>query len=296
MAALASDLPGDPGPASATAARADAAPAAPGATSASGESVIGGAAPFDSGPASAGAALAGIAHGTDSPTGRAAVAALMSAVAEARPGLRTALGFVDVQHPDVAETLAALPPEPGVTLVPLLLSAGYHVHVDLSEAVAEHPNRALTLADALGPDPRLAGLLMGRLYEAGLRDDDAVVLAVAGSSDARAVDDCRLAGDLLAAELGRPVRVGFLSAAEPRLTDAVSAARAQHPAGRVAVSSYLLAPGYFHDLTTRAGGDVTAAPLLAGDEVPPELVSIVLDRYDRCTECRACGRLCARTA
>lgn len=241
-------------------------------------------------------ALAGIAHGTDSPRGRDAVAALMSAVGAARPNLRTALGFVDVQQPDVAATLAALPVEPGVTIVPLLLSAGYHVHVDLSEAVAEHPGRPITLADALGPDARLARVLARRLREAGLRGDDSVVLAVAGSSDARAVDDCRVAGELLATELGRPVRVGFLSAAEPRLADAVRAARAEHPGARVIVSSYLLAPGYFHDLAVRAGGDVTSPPLLDGGLVPPELVSLVLDRYDHCTACRTCGRLCARAA
>ena len=47
------------------------------------------------------------------------------------------------------------------------------------------------------------------------------------------------------------------------------------------VASYLLAPGYFQDLAERAGADVVTPPLLVADEpVPPELVEIVLERYD----------------
>ena len=50
-------------------------------------------------------------------------------------------------------------------------------------------------------------------------------------------------------------RVGFLSAAEPRLPDAVAAARSDAAAdgGRVVVANYLLAPGFFDDLA-RSGG------------------------------------------
>jgi len=48
----------------------------------------------------------------------------------------------------------------------------------------------------------------------------------------------------------------------------------------VVVSSYLLAPGYFHDLAVASGGDVTTAPLLAAHEpAPRELVDVVLDRF-----------------
>ena len=40
-------------------------------------------------------------------------------------------------------------------------------------------------------------------------------------------------------------------------------------------------PGFFDDLARAAGADVTARPLLVPDEpAPPELVEIVLDRYD----------------
>ncbi|WP_241975781.1 MULTISPECIES: sirohydrochlorin chelatase [Cryobacterium] len=85
-------------------------------------------------------ALVGIAHGTSSPAGQAAVAGLMRAVAKAHPDLTVTLGFVDVQHPDTPETLAALPAGLPAVVVPLLLSAGYHVHVDLTEAVDAGPS------------------------------------------------------------------------------------------------------------------------------------------------------------
>ena len=233
-------------------------------------------------------ALVGISHGTSSDEGRRAVRGLYDAVAEAvvqrhpdaAPSVR--LGHVDVEQPDVPATLATLEPDEPAVVVPLLLSAGYHVHVDLAEAVeAAASDRPVTLADALGPDERLAQVLLRRLGEAGLRDGDHLVLAVAGSSDRRAVDAGHDMAGRLAAASGREVSIGFLSAAEPRLPDAVAAARANTARGdRVVVANYLLAPGYFDDLAHAAGADVTARPLLVADEpAPRELVDLVLDRY-----------------
>jgi sirohydrochlorin ferrochelatase len=231
-------------------------------------------------------ALVGISHGTSSPEGRRAVRGLHDAVAEAlaqrhpdaTPSVR--LGHVDVEQPDVPATLASLDADEPAVVVPLLLSAGYHVYVDLTESVADETTRPVALAGALGPDDRLAALLLRRLEEAGLQGGDRIVLAVAGSSDRRAVEDCRDQARRLAAASGREVGVGFLSAAEPRLADAVAAARADGTGARVVVANYLLAPGYFDDLARAAGADVTAAPLLVADEpAPPELVDVVLDRY-----------------
>jgi sirohydrochlorin ferrochelatase len=234
-------------------------------------------------------ALVGISHGTSSPEGQRAVRGLRDAVAEAvaqrhpdaPPSVR--LGHVDVEQPDVPATLASLDAGEPAVVVPLLLSAGYHVYVDLTEAVADESTRPVVLSGALGPDDRLATVLLRRLEESGLRDDDRIVLAVAGSSDVRAVEDCRDQAARLAAASGRDIALGFLSAAEPRLPEAVAAARAQAEAadgGRVVVANYLLAPGYFDDLARAAGADVTAQPLLVPDEpAPPEVVDVVLDRY-----------------
>lgn len=222
--------------------------------------------------------LAGFAHGTSSPLGQRLVASLMDAVAAALPQRATRLGFVDVQQPDIEATFASVESGVPVVVVPLLLSAGYHVHVDLRRAVRAQVERATTLTGALGPDERLTTVLVRRLDEAGFERADALVLSVAGSSDHRAIADCEVVAAQLAAATGHEVTLGYLSAAEPRLVDAVADARST--GRRVVVSSYLLAPGYFHDLAIAGGGDVTTAPLLAEyDETPRELVDVVLDRY-----------------
>ncbi len=237
------------------------------------------------------AALVGISHGTASPDGQAAVQRLIDAVADAAAGRSASaaadvsapaivrLGHVDVQQPDVAATLGALPPSTPAVVVPLLLSAGYHVHVDLRREIDDVADRSVRLAAALGPDDRLVAVLRRRLDEAAATPDDLVVLAVAGSSDARAVDDCRDMGERLAAALGAPVTVGFLSAAEPRLADAIAAVRASGGGHRVVAASYLLAPGYFQDLAAAAGADLVTEPLLTPHDAPVELVDIVLDRF-----------------
>nr|WP_249353860.1 CbiX/SirB N-terminal domain-containing protein [Microbacterium sp. 2FI] len=223
------------------------------------------------------AALLAISHGTASPAGQAAVSALVDAVAAALPAVTVRLGHVDVQQPDVAASLAALPEDQQIAVVPLLLSAGYHVRVDLKKQSAAHDG--VTIGAALGPDPRLVDALLARLEPLGVRDDDTIVLAVAGSSDERANDDCRAIGAMLAERLGRGVTVGFLAAAEPRLGAAVDAARAS-ARGRVIVANYLLAPGYFHDLAVRLSGDAPVArPLLDDDAPAASLVDLVIDRY-----------------
>lgn len=212
-------------------------------------------------------------HGTGDPVGQAAVARFVAAIgaATAQPVLPA---HVDVQQPDVESALAAAPEGPAVIL-PLLVSAGYHVHVDLARA-ARRAGRTAVVADALGPDARLASLLASRV---ALEEGDLVVLIAAGSSDARAQDACREAAGLLAEELGRPVELAYLSAAEPRAAALVERLRADEPGRRVVGVSYLLAPGYFQTLAERCGADVVTGPLLPADgATPEELVAIALDR------------------
>ncbi len=168
-----------------------------------------------------------------------------------------------------------------VVVVPLLLSGGYHVHVDIAKAVDAHPVAFAT--PALGPDPRLVELLVDRLTEAGGRPDDAVVVAAAGSSDTRASDDVRAVADALARRWPGPVTVGFGSSAEPTVGEAVAAAR--RSGARVLVASYLLAPGHFWSVLGRSGADIVTAPLCfvgAGGvaQIDSRLVGVVLDRFD----------------
>lgn len=228
--------------------------------------------------------LLACAHGTRSPAGRTAVQRLVDAVAAALPDVEVVPTWVDVQTPDLAERTEQLAGRTAV-VVPLLLSAGYHVYVDVAEAVAADDLHRVSAA--LGPDRALARLLARRVHEAcaaagaPLSERDAVVLATAGSSDRRAVADCAAVADQLAEELGRPVAVSYLAAARPRVAEAVSAARAGlADGGRVVVANYLLAPGYFLDLSRAAGADVDTEPLAVPEgEVPPELVDVVVSRY-----------------
>ncbi|MBB6567012.1 sirohydrochlorin ferrochelatase [Kribbella sandramycini] len=154
-------------------------------------------------------------------------------------------------------------------LVPLLLSSGYHVRVDIGAQTAQYPTR-LTAAPALGPHPLLADVLADRL--GNLSRTDHVVLAAAGSSDPRAQADCERTAALLHARIQRPVTVAYLAGRGRRLP----AVLATTP-GRLAVANYLLAPGYFSDrLHSLAAGHRVSAPLGAD----PRLARLALSRYD----------------
>lgn len=222
--------------------------------------------------------LVGCAHGTGDPAGRRTVADVLLAVGERRPEIPVEPAFVDVQAPSVADVVArcAAQGRPCV-VVPLLLSAGYHVHVDVAAAVRGVPSAAA--AAPLGPDPRLADLLAERLAQAGARSGDGVVLASAGSSDARAAAATQEAAALLRERRDGPVVVGYGASAKPSVAAAVAALRADG-VPRVAVAAYLLAPGHFHDLLATAGADVVTDPLCLPGAPDPRVVDVVLDRYD----------------
>ncbi|WP_315095378.1 sirohydrochlorin chelatase [uncultured Cellulomonas sp.] len=226
-----------------------------------------------------GPVLVGCSHGTDDVAGRAAVRSILTGVAAVRPGLDVREAFVDVQEPEVADVVAyALENDaPGAVVVPLLLSVGFHVKVDIAAAV-DQPGA--TAASPLGPDPRLVDILVDRLEAAGLAPDDSVVLAAAGSTDPAAALAVESVAAGLADRLEQPVTLGYGAGAEPRVPAAVATARADlPPGGRVVVASYLLAPGYFYDRVRESGADVVSAPLAPDGR----LVDIVLDRYDAAT-------------
>ena len=221
------------------------------------------------------------AHGTSSTQGAAEVNALRAGIAALRPGLDVREAYVDVQDPE-------LPAGETAVVVPLLLSVGYHVKVDIARAVKSRPG---TLAAApLGPDPRLAALLDQRLREAGVTDNDAVILAAAGSSDPTAADNVEeLAGQLRALRSNRIV-AAYGASASPSVPEAVAMLREEAAGGagaglsagavdlggRVVIASYLLAPGFFHDQLAKAGADLVTAPLLPS----PVLAEIALARFD----------------
>lgn len=216
-------------------------------------------------------ALVLAAHGTRDPAGPPVLDALATAVADTA-GVPTRVAYVDVVPPTVAGVLADVAGP--VVVVPVFLAAGYHVRVDLPRQVEACGRDDVTIAPFLGPDERLFTAVVERLTEAGWRRGDAVVLAAAGSSDARALADVTAAADALPAHVGVPVSVGYVATATPTVPDAVRARRGAG-ASRVAVASWLLAPGLFQQRLADAGADVVARPLGAH----PAVAAAVLDRY-----------------
>ncbi|MEO7015442.1 MAG: CbiX/SirB N-terminal domain-containing protein [Leifsonia sp.] len=217
-------------------------------------------------------------HGTGDPSGQQAIRGLVDAVA-ARLDIPVVECFVDVQEPDVPTTLASIPGDGPLIIAPLLLSTGYHVRVDIAEAAQAVAPRVTVTTPALGPDDRLVQLLERRLRDAGLGRNDLIVLAAAGSSDPDAVADCRLVAQNLGERLGVDVSVGFLASAHPRVNTVIGELREAHPGRRIAVATYLLAPGYFARLAAESDADLVSGPLLEAESPPPDaLVEIVLDR------------------
>lgn len=212
--------------------------------------------------------LLAVSHGTSDAAGARAIADLVEAVAARLPEVEVRAAFVDVQEPDAVDALAAI--EGPVVVVPLLLSSGFHVHHDLHGMVADRPDAVV--AAPLGPDPRLAAVLAERLPAASALP---VILAVAGSRDPRSLTDAEGMAAVLGEHLGRRVELAYLAAREPDLPTALAA----HP--DAVVSTYLLARGYFFDLTERqAAGRTTTLPLLDGAAVPEPLIDIVIARFE----------------
>lgn len=217
-----------------------------------------------------------VAHGTRDPRGAQTVRHLARSVDDALPSQEVALAYVDVQEPLVGEVLdEVMTRHDSVVVVPLLLSRGFHVDVDIAEAVAAHPGSGAVAQ--LGPDPLLAALLAERLRSVEVPPDAHVVLAAAGSSRPVAADDVEVAALQLRQLWDGPVTVAYAAGTTPTVPDAVAAARAAG-APSVAVASYLLAEGFFHDRLSDAAADVVTPPLAAGDDGRSALLELVLAR------------------
>nr|WP_269204734.1 CbiX/SirB N-terminal domain-containing protein [Motilibacter deserti] len=210
------------------------------------------------------------AHGTENADGLRTVHAIAARVAARVPQREVRVGFLDVVGPSVADTLAGLA-EPAV-VVPLLLAPGYHVDVDLPAVAAAAPAPTRCTAP-VGPDRRLVVAAHRRLQEAGWRRGDAVVLGAAGSSSPRSAAATAQAVAWMAELTGSPVVAAYASASAPTPAEAVARLRAAG-ACRVAVATYLLAPGFFAGRMHDAGADIVSAPI--GDA--PEVAAVVLDR------------------
>jgi sirohydrochlorin ferrochelatase len=198
--------------------------------------------------------LVTVAHGTRHEAGNE-VAAAVTAMAGARLGLPAVASYIELAEPLFSDILATGRPS---VVVPLLLSAGYHIRRDIG---AGRP---------LGPHPLLAMAQCARLVEAGARPGQPLVMVAAGSRDPLATRDLTLATTHLSQMWGAPARFATLAGIGPRPTDVVRIGDA--------VSPYLLATGHF---AARARADSLAAGAsVVADVIGPHraVVDLVVSR------------------
>lgn len=221
--------------------------------------------------------LIGCAHGTAEPAGQRVVLDLLEAV-RTHLGVQVREAYVDVQDPKVdvvVDAIGAAPPGsgPAAVVVPLLLAGGFHVYVDIADAVRDREDVAA--ARALGPDSRLIDIVLERVSATGVASSATIVLAAAGSSDARSQTDTETAAQMLRERWDGEVVVGYAAGIKPTVSEAVAAAREHRPEAAVVVASFLLSPGFFQKRIEASGADHCTGPLAPH----PLLVDIVADRY-----------------
>jgi sirohydrochlorin ferrochelatase len=215
--------------------------------------------------------LVAVAQGTRDTAGPRVIANLLDNVRRRLPGVDVINAWVEVVAPGLHEVMSGMG-QPAV-VVPLVLSTGHQVRIDVPAAAALSA-APFHVAAPLGPDRYLARAMTSRLREAGALFGDAVVLAAAGPADPAGGADIERAAELLRSEWGPRVTLAYGSAADPDVAAAVEHVR-QTGAARVWVAPYLLAPGQlFHrvrDLASVAGA-TTVPPVLGGHRLVADLV------------------------
>lgn len=252
--------------------------------------------------------LVACAHGTDNQDGRAVVSSIIDQARALLNRVTVVETYVDVQSPQLPQVLGELDGEGSAVVVPLLLSGGYHVHHDIACAVvARNQSGAPTRAtNTLGPHQLLAQVQRDRIAQAASRfargsstDICSVILVAAGSSDGRAQQDVERQAQYLADATGAEVSVAYLSAAQPTVEQAVAQlvdnrvpnapldyrdSADQGPAARpIVLSSFLLAPGFFHTKLQGIAADLTTPehPIIVTEPLgsDPRISQIVAERY-----------------
>ena len=216
-----------------------------------------------------------VAHGTRTPEGNA-VAVHLARRAGDLLGVPASAAYVELCEPLLADV--AVRTRERTVAVPLLLSTGHHVRVDLPRAVA---TTHVDLTDPLGPSAAVAEAQVERLHEAGAVPGQPVLLVAAGSRDPAALPDLHGAVHHLAEAWGARVDLAALSGPLPRPEDVVTPDHA--------VSPYLLAPGFFADRARRTTGSAAVVADVIGDH--PAVVTVVAQRYGA-----AVGRVAGRAA
>jgi len=217
------------------------------------------------------------AHGSTDPRAAATVTDLARLVRAragraGRRGLTVRAAYLGHALPSVPDALRALYGDgcSRAVVLPLLLTEAYHSDTDLPAVLRAArrglPGLRLAYGRPLGPHPGLLRALERRLAAAG------------SSRPAANAAVARMAAAWRSGRGWRAVVPAYASAASPSPAQAVGdLLRAGAP--RVAVATYLLAPGVFADQvreqTLAAGAHAVSAALGAA----PEVADIVIERY-----------------
>jgi sirohydrochlorin ferrochelatase len=228
--------------------------------------------------------LVAVAHGSRDPRSAATISALVNRVRWLRPDLDVRLAFLDLCAPRLDDVLTTVP---RAVVVPLLLGRAFHATVDVpgavARAVAARPGLDVTVADVLGPDPRLEAAALRRLAGVGVSPADpefGVVLAAAGSKQAPSNAAVAAVTTAWTRRTRWQVVPAFACAAQPTVPDAIATLEAAGTR-RIAVASWFLAPGLLPDKITRQAHEVRRDAVLADPLGPePAVAQIIADRYD----------------
>lgn len=208
-------------------------------------------------------------HGTRDPHGTA-VAHHLTHDLTRLTGRPARLAFVDVGTPTIDQ--ATTTPGP-LVLVPAFLASGYHVRTDIPRQLARAGRTDTAITPALGEHPATLEVAARRLDQAGYQPGDALVLACAGTRDPHARAQLRRAAHDLSRRMKTPVALGFIATGRPTVAERVRQLR-RRGHRRVAVASWLLAPGLFHDRLAASGADVLTRPLCPDTTIARAVVDL----------------------
>jgi len=113
-----------------------------------------------------------LAHGSQSPRAEEGLQEIASQVKEGLGGARVILGFFQFNRPNLPEAIAGAVAEgmKKIVVVPFFLAHGVHVRKDipaeLDQARVRYPGVEILLSRPLLPDPRIAEILLDRIWEA----------------------------------------------------------------------------------------------------------------------------------
>lgn len=225
------------------------------------------------------------AHGSADPRSPETTRAVADQIRLLRPGLDVQVAFCERSDPNLRDVLDGLD-RPAV-VAPLLLASAYHARVDIPAMIAES-NADVRLADTLGEDPRLLGVMRRRLSEAGVDQhcaDTGVLVVAVGSSRAAANAGTATLADALRPGTGwAGVEVAFATGTERPVALGIERLR-RLGARRIVVAPWFVAAGV---ITDRVAAAATAAGVEMAEPLGahPLLAAAVLDRFDEALAAR----------